>query len=121
MNDRVQNQKKNLRGESDGSQPSDTPTDDGEARNDFWTIAGNYICGHHVEPRVNLYVPNEESSPIPVQNIDLVRRTNTTLDVLLESRIDDCWNVDGDRDLSEPWTGFTQFTSWNEKPPDGAR
>ena len=34
-------------------------------------------------------------------------RTNTTLDVLLESRID-YWNVDGGRELSEPWTGFTQ-------------
>ena len=29
------------------------------------------------------------------------------------------WNVDGDRDLSEAWTGFTQFTILNEKPPDG--
>ena len=29
------------------------------------------------------------------------------------------WNVDGDRSLSEPWTGFTQFTILNEKPPDG--
>ena len=27
-----------------------------------------------------------------------------------ESRIDDYWNIDGSRDLSDPWTGFTQFT-----------
>ena len=47
------------------------------------------------------------------------RRTNTTLRVLLESRVDDDWNVDGGRDLSEPWSGFTQFTILNEKPPDG--
>ena len=47
--------------------------------------------------------------------IDLVRRTNTTLDVLLESRIDDYRIVDGGRDLSELWTGFTQFTKLNEK------
>ena len=37
-----------------GPQTLDTLTDDGEARNDFWTIAGNYICRHHVEPRGNL-------------------------------------------------------------------
>ena len=40
---------------------------------------------------------------------DVARRTNTTLDVLLESRIDDYWNVDGYRNLSERCTGFTQF------------
>ena len=83
-------------GESDGSQSSDTLTDDSEARNDFfWTIAGNYIYRHHVEPRVKLHVLNEASFPIPLEYIDVVRRTNTTLDVLLGSRVDDCWNVDG--------------------------
>ena len=28
-------------------------------------------------------------------------------------------NVDGSRDLSDPWTGFIQFTLLEEKPPDG--
>ena len=97
-----------LRRESDGSQPSDTLTDT-EAQNDFWTVSGNYIYRHHTEPRVKLHVPNEESFSIPLQYIDVVRRTNTTSDVLLESRIDDCWNVAGGRELSEPWTGCTQF------------
>ena len=59
------------------------------------------------EPRVDPYVSKEESFTIPLRKIDVVRRTNTTLDVLLESRTDDCWNVDGDRNQSEPWTGFT--------------
>ena len=27
-----------------------------------------------------------------------------------ESRIDDYWNIDGSRDLSDSWTSFTQFT-----------
>ena len=38
--------------------------------------------------------------------------------MLQEGRIEDYWNVDGDRNLSEPWTCFTQFTILNEKPPD---
>ena len=38
-----------------------TLTDDSEARNKFWTIAGNYIHRHLVEPRVKLHGPNEES------------------------------------------------------------
>ena len=36
-----------------------------------------------------------------------------------ESRIDDCWNIDGSRDLSDSWTGFTQFPLLSEKPPEG--
>ena len=32
-----------------------------------------------------------------------------------EKRIDDYWNIDGSRDLSDPWTGFTQFTLLEEK------
>ena len=33
--------------------------------------------------------------------------------------IDDYWNVDGGRELSGTWTGFTRFTVLNEKPPNG--
>ena len=47
------------------------------------------------------------------------RTTHTNLDVKQERRIDDCWNIDGSRDLSDSWTGFTQFTLLEEKPPDG--
>ena len=56
-------EREDLFGESDGSPPStgqDSRHDDGEARNDFWSIAGNYIYRHHVEPRVKLYVPRED-------------------------------------------------------------
>ena len=36
-----------------------------------------------------------------------------------ERRIDDYWNTNGSRDLSDSWTGFTQFTLLEEKPPEG--
>ena len=39
---------------------------------------GNKNYRHHVEPIVQLYVPKEESFPIPLEYIDVVRRTNTT-------------------------------------------
>ena len=112
----------NLRGESDGS--SSTPLQDsswydGEARNDFWSISGNFFCRHHVEPRVKLYVPREESFPIPLKYTDVTRTTDTTSAVLLEKQIEDYWNVDGDGELSDAWTGFTRFSLLNEKPPDG--
>ena len=62
-----------------------------------------------MEPRVKLYMPQEESFPIPLQYIDVTRTTYTSLDVLLEEHIDDYWNVDEDRELSDAWTGFTRF------------
>ena len=79
----------------------------------------NFIYRHHVEPRVKFYSPREESFPIPLRYIDASRTTHTNLDVKQERRIDGYWNIDGSRDLSDPWTGFTQFTLLEEKPPDG--
>ena len=41
-------------GESEGSPPpipQDSLPDAGEARNDFWSISGNFMYRHHVEPR----------------------------------------------------------------------
>ena len=82
-------------------------------------MSGNVIYHHHVEPRVKLYSPREESFPIPLKYIDVSRTTRTNLDVMQESRIDDFWNIDGSRDLSVSWTGFTQFTLLSETPLEG--
>ena len=109
-------------GESGGSPPplpQDSLLDAGEARNDFWSMSGNFIYRHHVEPRVKLYSPTEESYPVPLKYIDVSRTTQTNLDVMQESRIDDYWNIDGSRDLSDSWTGFTQFTLLEEQRPEG--
>ena len=53
-------------GESEGSlpPPHDSFPDAGEAINDFWSMSGNFIYRHHVEPRVKFYSPREESFPI---------------------------------------------------------
>ena len=82
-------------------------------------MSGNFICCHHVEPRVKLYSRREESFPIPLKYVDVSRTTHTNFDVKQEKRIDDYWNIDGSRDLSDYWTGFTQFTLLEEKPQDG--
>ena len=108
-------------GDSEGSlpPPDDSFPDVGEAINDFWSMSRNFIYRHHVEPRVKLYSTRKESFPTPLKYIDVSRTTHTNLDVMQESRIDDYWKIDGSRDLSDSWTGFTQFTPLNEKPPDG--
>ena len=82
-------------------------------------MSGNFTYRHHVEPRVKHHSTREESFPIPLKYIDVSRTTHTNLDVKLEKHIDDNWNIDGSRDLSDPWTGFTQLILLEEKPPDG--
>ena len=108
-------------GESEGSlpPPHDSLPDAGEAMNVFWSMSRNFKNRHHAEPRVKLYSPREESFPIPLKSFDVSRTTRTNMDVMQERRIDDYWNIDGSRDLSDSWTGFTQFTLLEEKPPDG--
>ena len=93
-------------GESEGSlpPPQDSFPDAGEAINDFWSMSGNFIYRHHVEPRVTLHSPREESFPIPLKYLDVSRTTHTNLDVKQERRVDDYWNIDGSRDLSDSWT-----------------
>ena len=78
---------------------------------------GDFI--YRVEHRVKLYMPKEESFPILLKYIDVTRNTHTSSDVLLEKHIDDYWNVDGDRELSDAWTGFMRCILLNERPPDG--
>ena len=51
-----------------------------------------------------------KSFPVPLKYIDVTRTTDTTLDVLLEKHMDDYWNVDGDRELSDAWRGSTRFS-----------
>ena len=54
-------------------------------------------------------MPREESFPIPLNYIDVTRTTYTSLDVMLEKQIEDYWKVDGERELSDAWTGFTRI------------
>ena len=41
------------------------------------------------------------------------------ISTLPEKNVDHYWNVDGDRELSDTWNGFTRFTILKDKPPDG--
>ena len=60
-------------------------------------------------------MPTEETFPISLKYFDVTRSTHTNLDVLQENRVDDFWNVDADRSLSDSWKGFTKFTHLREK------
>ena len=89
-----------IQSESEEPRPTEL-TDDAVARKDFWSIHGDFICRHQTEPRVQLYVPKEETFSIQLKYIDVTRSTHTQLDVMQEKRIGDNWNVDDDRSLSD--------------------
>ena len=72
-----------------------------------------------LNPESNITRREKSHSPIPLKYIDVSRTTHTNLDVKQEKRIDGYWNIDGSRDLSDPWTGFTQITPLEEKTPEG--
>ena len=102
-----------LQGNLERSQPTETK-DGAEARNDFWSMEGDIIYRHHVEPQVHVYVPNEESFPISLKYIDVPRDAHKFRCIAKKS-INDCWNVHGNRTLPDTWTGFTKFPLLNEK------
>ena len=84
-----------LFGKSEGSlpQPEDSCPGASEAIFDFWSMSGHFKNHHHVEARVKLYSPSEESFLLPLKYTDVTRTTHTNLDVKQEKRIDDYWNT----------------------------
>ena len=94
-----------VQGESEESQLAES-ADDAEARANFWSIEGDFVCRHPSEPRVQLHGPKEESFLIPVKYMDV----HADLHAMQEKRVDDDWNVDANRSLSDSWKGFTKFT-----------
>ena len=68
----------------ESSQPTES-TDDAEARRDFRSLQGDFIGRHHNEPRVEFYVPKEQTFPIPLKCTDVTKSIHTDLDVMQEN------------------------------------
>ena len=81
----------------------------------MWEIT--YI-GTILLPKTKLCVPKDDF-PIFVNYMDVQRQTKTSLDVLHVATIDDFWNMDGEKSLSELEIGVTRFALLNENPPEG--
>ena len=99
----------------EGFEPTDTK-EDAEAGKDFWSIQVDFIDRHHIDPRVQLCAPKEETFTISLKYIDVTGVSCSHLDVLQEKRVDH-WNVDANRSLSDSWKGITKFTLLKEKSP----
>ena len=108
-------------GESEGSlpKPQDSFPDAEKAMNDFWSMSGSF----HISPSrwTQSQTLLDEKGIIPYSTEIHWRIQNYSYEFGCQAgkRIDDCWNIDGSRDLSDPWTGFTQFTLLDDKVLDG--
>ena len=112
-----------LQGKSDASDSptqlqDDSTRDDEEAKDDFWTITREFIYRHHVEPRVKLYVPRK-IVPFPGEVHRRCQKDTYIIVCIVGENIEDYCNVDGEKELSDAWTGFTRFILLSERPPDG--
>ena len=74
-----------LQGDSDGLQPLDPKRMASKPELISGVFLGDHIY-HHAEPSVHVYVPHEGSIPISLGCIDVVRRTNTTIDGCIAGR-----------------------------------
>ena len=74
-----------------------------------------------MKPRLKMFVPTEETCPIPLRYLDVRRLTRTNLDSATETFIDDFWYDDpkAERKLSGWWVGKTQIDLLRPKPEPG--
>ena len=98
---------------------SDEEEQQEEEDKDFWSFNGEVLICHHIRPRSTLFVPTDETCPIPIKWIDVMRYTTTDLENDKEKRILDCWNIKGNVALSDSWVGQTRFYPLFPLPPIG--
>ena len=97
----------------------DSTRDDEEAKMTSERSQENSFIVITLYQELNCTCREKNTFPIPMKYIDVTRTTQTSLDVLMEKHIEDYWNVDGERELSDAWTGFTRFVLLKERPRDG--
>ena len=103
------------KGNLEESQPTDETKDDVEARNDFWSMEGDFIYRHDVEPRVQQKVANEETFPNCTEIHGSDQDCADKIWMCCEKAVLTIFGMS----MSDSWTGFTKFILLKEKPPKG--
>ena len=79
-----------------------------EQSSDYWSMPNlTTLVRTHVTPRSALFVATTENCPISLDWVDILRRTETSLDHGQLREIDDFWTADArstPRILDEEWT-----------------
>ena len=102
---------------SDSPAGGDTSEEKSDA--DFWSFPGDTLIIHHANARTKLFVPTDDNCPMPVKYLDVMRRTYTDLETRAENIINDLWTDEGEKSLSDSWTGKTVFYVLRPAGPPG--
>ena len=76
---------------------------------DSWSVSGEFIFRHHEELRLKLYGTENETFPIPLKYVDVMRQTHTSICNVSEHIINGLCTEAKEVNLSEEWTGSTRF------------
>ena len=77
---------------------------------DSWALSESVLVRHINVPRTKMYVLKQEDCPVPLEYIDILRRTETDIDAKSEKTIRDFWTTENaDYELSQPWVGRVVF------------
>ena len=80
----------------------------GSTTEDSWSMSGELIYRHHEERRLKFYDPDNETFPIPLIYVDVMRQTQTKKKVSEHTINDSCFEAKGVT-LAEEWTATTRF------------
>ena len=58
---------------------------EGDRKEDSWSISRNFIYRHHDAPGTKLYIPHNETFPIPLTYVDVTRQTQTSINNAFEN------------------------------------
>ena len=78
-------------------------------RKDLRSTRGDPTHRHHEDLRLDLYTPDNETLPIPLKYVAVMRRMRSTIDNVSENVIHDIWTEAMDVNLSEDWNGSMRF------------
>ena len=73
------------------------------------STSGVFIYRHHEELRLKFYDSDNETFPIPLKYVDVMRETQNNINNVSEHLINDLWTEAKRVTLAEEWTGTTKF------------
>ena len=93
----------------------------GSTTEDSWSMSGEFIHRHHEELRLKFYDPDNETFPIPLKNVNVMRQTQTKKKNVSEHTINDtCFEAKGVT-LAEEWTATARFQILRTRLLEGYR
>ena len=86
---------------------------------DYWEVSGDQLIRHHVNPRINMFFPEEAwSCPVDPQQIGDMRSSRGDFLSGQTFQKEERWrvNVESHQPMPEPWTGTTTFNLETSSP-----